>query len=505
MWYSPHESPLLAVTTALLATAIAAARDPLITSTFPVPGEIRAPDRTLSNKTPISQVAYSADGRSLATLGTDGKVRIWEARTGEQGTGALQQEAEPNAAHLEKDAYKFEVVPRDSLLKSIGELNTATAVAISASDVAAGFADGTVKLWHRDGTAPRVIGHHPAAVRAVAFSAKGDQLASGGDDRLVNVWDVGTNTLLCVQTGHASPISAIVFNPNGQKMASVDTKGVINYWTTPLPPRSAEELANIKAAVPTKATATPKKSRRILVFWRADAILHKGGVPAANQAIQWMGEKTGAYTTEFSRDYAALNPDVLARYDAIVLNSTAHLAIPPEAKEALIKFAQRGGGVVGIHAAIDTFKPSPDAAAIIGATFGGHPWHPTGTWAVKLDEPNHPLNRAWAGKNFKMHDELYVMSEPYLRGDRRVLLAMDMSDPSTANPGNEKPERERTDGDFAIAWIKRFGAGRVFYGGFGHLSDPFANPAVLQFYLDGIQYVLGDLTLDPKDDAPSSP
>jgi type 1 glutamine amidotransferase len=44
--------------------------------------------------------------------------------------------------------------------------------------------------------------------------------------------------------------------------------------------------------------------------------------------------------------------------------------------------------------------------------------------------------------------------------------------------------------------VKRSGAGRVFYCDFGHIGEPFQNPAVLQFYLDGIQYALGDLQVD---------
>jgi type 1 glutamine amidotransferase len=51
----------------------------------------------------------------------------------------------------------------------------------------------------------------------------------------------------------------------------------------------------------------------------------------------------------------------------------------------------------------------------------------------------------------------------------------------------------RADRDFAVFWVKRYGKGRVFYGMFGHIGGPFQSPAVLQHYLDGIQYALGDL------------
>ena len=51
----------------------------------------------------------------------------------------------------------------------------------------------------------------------------------------------------------------------------------------------------------------------------------------------------------------------------------------------------------------------------------------------------------------------------------------------------------RTDNDFAITWLKREGAGKVFYCSLGHNHEIFWNPAVLRHYLAGIQYALGDL------------
>lgn len=88
------------------------------------------------------------------------------------------------------------------------------------------------------------------------------------------------------------------------------------------------------------------------------------------------------------------------------------------------------------------------------------------------------------------------MGEPYSRKDRSVLLSVDLSDPATAavnltwNPARAK------DRDFALAWIKRHDRGRVFYANFGHIAEPFERPEILRFYLDGIQWVLGDLKTD---------
>jgi len=77
-----------------------------------------------------------------------------------------------------------------------------------------------------------------------------------------------------------------------------------------------------------------------------------------------------------------------------------------------------------------------------------------------------------------------------------VLLSLDLSDPATG-----KVRGKREDKDYAIAWIKSEGEGRVFYCSLGHAQNVFELPNVLSFYLNGIQYALGDL---PVDDSPQA-
>jgi len=146
-----------------------------------------------------------------------------------------------------------------------------------------------------------------------------------------------------------------------------------------------------------------------------------------------------------------------------------------------------------MHAATDSFYDWPEGAAMLGGLFDGHPWGAGGTWAFKLDEPNHALNRAWAGKGFKLRDEIYQFKAPYTRADRRVLVSLDLSDAAT---GGVKNGVKRTDKDFAVAWIKNQGQGRVFYCSLGHAENVFQDSGVLGFYLDGIQFALGDLKAD---------
>ena len=290
-------------------------------------------------------------------------------------------------------------------------------------------------------------------------------------------------------------------NRNDAKKAMRWTMGLlgwlglsVSYAAQPMPELSAETLKKIEEALPAKATAKPKKPRKLLVCWRCEGFFHGGGIAAGTKAIALMGQKTGAYATEVSADYAAFDAANLAQYDAVVLNNTTRLALPDDAKkQALLDFVKGGKGLIGIHSATDNFYDAPAAAQMIGGTFNGHPWGGGGTWAFKNEEPDHVLNRAFAGKGFKLKDEVYQFKAPYSREQQRVLLALDLSDPVTAEPAKGGA---RADQDYAVAWIKKFGSGRVFYCALGHDANVFQEPAILQFYLDGIQYALGDLKAD---------
>jgi type 1 glutamine amidotransferase len=574
----------------LAATVLGAAVPAGIHPTFPPPRDHRRPDLAIekAHPGPVTLVAYTGDGRMLASAGRDRAVRLWHARPGDLTAGKLAQtldghdapavamaaQGQPalmvvlgadgtvhrwepatgklvdqrslggkllGAAIRPGATWQAAVVTASGLtlvdhqsgktLRSFaadkpgllafaadGKLLAAAegkrvqwwdaeagtlvravdapapvrALLVVGSSVAAGHADGSVSLWPL--AAEGAIQRIQTAVRPIAAlgaGSKGDLLGVAGRGA-VEIWDVATLQKLCTLAS-AGTTAAIAFNPNGQKLVTAGSDRAVRYWTVPLPPIAAEDLQRIQAALPDHASVAPKRPRKLLVFWRAEAILHKAGVPAGNKAIELLGERTGAFQADFSRDYEVFDPRILRRYDAIVLNSTAHLAIPEDKqRQALLEYVRAGGGVVGIHAAIDMFKRWPEGAEVVGATFGGHPWGPSGSWAVKLEEPGHPLLQAFSGKDFRLQDEFYELDQPYRRDDRRVLMKLDTSDAATANV----TPLHRTDKDFAVSWVKRQGRGRVFYGMFGHRAEPFMNPAVLRFYLDGIQYAVGDLEVE---------
>ena len=302
---------------------------------------------------------------------------------------------------------------------------------------------------------------------------------------------------LVIRNNRACRRTAILTLPTVILAALVgcQTAGMAGGPATPLAPE--REYAEIWDAVPERPVTGPAETRRILVFSRSEGFVHEA-IGATEVALKYMGEKTGAFEVTVSTDMDAFDASNLARFDAVVFNNTTQLAFDdPVHRRALLEFVRGGKGVIGIHAATDNFYNWPEAAAMMGGLFDGHPWGAGGTWAVKIDEPGHPLNRSFERQAFLIRDEIYQIMGPYSRDTHRVLLSLDMS-----NLRNGQVEGiEREDDDFAISWIKPFGAGRVFYCSLGHNPEVLRNEAVLAHYLAGIQYALGDLEVD---DTPSN-
>jgi type 1 glutamine amidotransferase len=253
-----------------------------------------------------------------------------------------------------------------------------------------------------------------------------------------------------------------------------------------------EEIEKIRMAVPKEATVKPSKVHKILVLSYQS---HDAGRFAGEAALQIMAEQTGAFTLEFVRDRNALAeavmPDNLKQFDAVcVNNSTGGQGNADNGKplvDNLDEYVQNGGDLIGIHSATDN-----RFGAVFGGFFSGHPW--SGKVGVKVDDPGHPLCKAFDQKGFWTSDEIYQFNKGvYTRDKLRVLLSLDMN--------VVKKKGSRADDDNAVAWIKNHGKGRVFYCSLGHNPKAFQDPKIVRFILDGIQFALGDL---PADATPSA-
>jgi uncharacterized protein len=269
-----------------------------------------------------------------------------------------------------------------------------------------------------------------------------------------------------------------------------------------------EVVEKIKAALPDKAPAQPKKFHKVLIFSKTMGFRH-GSIPVGITALTMMGKKTGAYSATHTEDDSYFEPAKLKEFDAVImLNTTGDLFRPRTApkdatekaaaverenrlKDSLENYVKAGGGLVGMHSATDTYHNWGAYNRMMGGTFAGHPWHKA--VPVKNLAPNHPLNEVFKGQGFEVTDEIYQFrNDTALPTERKMLLALDTGkmDQKDVSKGGRK------DGLYAVSWVSSYGKGHTFYCSLGHRDEIYYNPIVLRHYLAGIQYALGDLDAD---------
>jgi hypothetical protein len=264
--------------------------------------------------------------------------------------------------------------------------------------------------------------------------------------------------------------------------------------------------------VPGRAAAKPQRPRKLLLLnvnvndtgRRPDV---HASLPYGNYAIEAMGKKTGAYTAVLSTDIESLRPERLAEFDAICFNNTTGvLTTDPALRQSLLSFVANGKGFVAFHAGgaatfvqYPKYDQFPEFGQMVGGyENGGHPWSPRDTIYIRVDDPENPVNAAFHGKGFPIQEEVYQFLDQYSRSKLHVLLSVDL-EKSDFDPQKRHflPAR-LADKDFPMAWIKPYQKGRVYYTVFGHDPAIFSNPMLLESFLAGIQYAIGDLKADDK-------
>jgi type 1 glutamine amidotransferase len=298
-------------------------------------------------------------------------------------------------------------------------------------------------------------------------------------------------------------------------VSAADISWKPDFKSDPLP---ENKLAAIKAALPNKPIATPKAKRKVLVYSATSGYRH-GSIPVGKVALEKLGLATNAYTAVVSDDPANFTVKALKQFDSVILlNSTGDFFMPVSFKKAsqrdqftdeqwaalktrhislvdnLIDYVKNGGGLVGIHAATDACYSHAGYGETMGGFFTSHPWTSNMNVTVNVEDSNNgviaPVFKNM--KSFSLKDEIYQFKDiPYSREKLRVLLTLD---PSKSDTPKHKPKRE--DNDYAISWIQEVGKGRVFYTSLGHRDDIYFNPLMLNHYLAGIQYAMGDIEAD---------
>jgi type 1 glutamine amidotransferase len=211
-------------------------------------------------------------------------------------------------------------------------------------------------------------------------------------------------------------------------------------------------------------------------------------------AIYRMGYDSKLWDTELRTDTEPLtktdlkvrNFKSLNYFDALVFASTTgELNLSDDQKRDILSFVKDDGkGFLGIHAALDTNYKWPEYGEMIGAWFDQHPW---GTFnaPIVVEDPDFPAVRHFP-KEFVKRDEIYQPSKEWSRDKVHVVLRLNENKLDLNNP-----KVHRQDHDFAVAWSKMYGKGRVFYSTLGHTVESWDDPDIQKMYFEAMKWVLG--------------
>ncbi|MBD2488228.1 WD40 repeat domain-containing protein, partial [Aulosira sp. FACHB-615] len=198
--------------------------------------------RVLTN---VFTVAFSPDGKVLATGEADGRVRLWNANTGKELSTFIGHEGGVNSVAWSGDNLTLASGSDDGTIKlwdvQTGEFRLSLAshkggvnsVAWSGDNLtlASGSRDGTVKLWDlQTGKCRLTLTGHNGWVNSVAWSGDNLTLASGSRDGTVKLWDVQTGEFRLSLTGHESGVFSVAWSGDNLTLASGSDDGTIKLW-----------------------------------------------------------------------------------------------------------------------------------------------------------------------------------------------------------------------------------------------------------------------------------
>ncbi len=182
----------------------------------------------------VYSVAFSPDGKLLASGSSDQTIKLWDAATGTELRSLRGHTYNVEAVVFSRDGkllvslsggneIKIWNLPQGTLARTIRPTDYANTIAISpgGDTIASGDNRGRIRLWNtNDGREARVLQSTASRINSVAFSPDRRFLVSGGDDFVINIWDVRSGLALHTIKDQAYGVTGVAFNPDGLTVAT---------------------------------------------------------------------------------------------------------------------------------------------------------------------------------------------------------------------------------------------------------------------------------------------
>jgi WD40 repeat protein len=195
----------------------------------------------------IFSVAFSPNGKLLATGDTNGEIRLYEVANSQQlmtckgHTGwvwsvTFSPDGQILASGSNDQTIKLWDISTGQCFKTLeGHNGGVRSVTFSpnAQILASGSDDQTVKLWNTStGKCLKTLQEVGCNVWSVAFSPKGNVLATGNDDYKVRLWDINTSSCIHTLEAHTQRVYSVAFSPDGNTLASGSHDQTVKLWDT---------------------------------------------------------------------------------------------------------------------------------------------------------------------------------------------------------------------------------------------------------------------------------
>ncbi|MEH1886546.1 serine/threonine-protein kinase [Nostoc sp.] len=166
-------------------------------------GKVSLANTLQGHENSVLSVAISPDGKTIASSGGDGTIKLWNLATGKEISSLNAYSQQVNAVAISPDGKTL----------------------VSGSD------DSTIKIWNlRTRKQIRTLEGHSDSVHALAISADSETLVSGSDDNTIKIWDLATGEQIRTLVGHTFWVRSVAISPDGVILASGSFDKTIKIW-----------------------------------------------------------------------------------------------------------------------------------------------------------------------------------------------------------------------------------------------------------------------------------